>query len=129
MPITAEWLDPDCSIIHQRYDGKWNWQDFYTSFKNDIVPMMRSVTHPVHLLADVSSSAGIPPGNLFHTRNVLNQLPSNWGLAIVYGGNRFVDVLVHIFKTVNPGGLGGKMETAVTLDDVYQLTGTYLTQR
>jgi hypothetical protein len=126
MAITAEWLDDDCTILHQRYDGRWNWQDFYASFKHDIIPMISSVPHTVHLLADVSTSASIPAGNLFHTRNVLNQLPSNWGLAIVLGGNRFVGVLVQIFKSVNPGGLGGKMEVASTLDEVYQIAAEYL---
>src|SRR5688572_14525753 len=126
MPVTAAWLDEAHTIIHQRYEGKWDWQDFYASFKNEVNPMMSSVAHPVHLLADVSDSAAIPAGNLFHTRNVLSQLPPNWGLAIVYGGSRFVDVLVKIFKSVNPGGLGGKMETAATLDEVYQLTAEYM---
>jgi hypothetical protein len=86
MAISAEWLDDECTILHQRYDGKWNWQDFYASFKHEVMPMMSSVPHTVHLLADVSTSASIPAGNLFHTRNVLNQLPPNWGLAIALWG-------------------------------------------
>jgi hypothetical protein len=128
MPVTAVWLDEPRTIIHQRYEGKWTWQDFYASFKNDVNPMMISVPHLVHLVADVSESAAIPAGNLFHTRNVLSQLPPNWGLAIVLGGSRFVDVLVQIFKSVNPGGLGGKMATASTFDEVYHITAEYMPQ-
>src|SRR5215510_5936004 len=99
MPIIVEWQDEAKTVVLQRYDGRWTWDEFYVACTQDTVNLMRTVPHTVHIFADFTKAQGVPIGGaMLHARNVMQHYPANWGTLIIVGANHFINLLVDMFR-------------------------------
>ena len=121
MPIIVEWHNAEKTIVLQRYEGRWTWDEFYVACTQDSAGLMKSVTHTVHLFADFSKAEGVPIGGaMLHARNVMQHYPENWGTLTIIGANHFVNLLVDMFKKTFATDLGRRTFTAANYEDAYK---------
>ena len=121
MPIIIEWHNESKTVVMQRYDGRWTWEEFYTACTQDTAGLMRTVPHTVHIFADFSKAQGVPIGGaMLHARTVMQQYPPNWGTLTIIGANPFVNLLVDMFRRTFSTSLGGKTFTAATTEDAWK---------
>ena len=129
MPITVSWLDEEKTIVLQVYTGRWTWDEFYQATQVTTAKMMKSTNQTVHIFADYTHSQGIPAGGAFtKAYSALRSYPDNWGSLVIVGANRFITMMVEIFKNMFRTSLGAKTFIAETMDDAYNLIAEYDTQ-
>jgi hypothetical protein len=61
--VTHEWHDEARTVIVQRFVGNWSWMAFFWSIV-DVGRLLNDAKHPIDLIFDLESSAGMPPGML-----------------------------------------------------------------
>lgn len=74
MGITAEWDNPEKTVILFTNSGDQDWNEFFAGVKK-VNEMIRSVDHNVDLIIDGRDLGSIPPSAMTHFRNALNSLP------------------------------------------------------
>ncbi|MEQ8676056.1 MAG: hypothetical protein RLP44_01915 [Aggregatilineales bacterium] len=124
MPIFADWYDDEQHIIFLRYEGDWTWNDFYETANKAVHPLLKSTTHTVYLIADFTSTTTIPMNGIMHARNVFKTMPTNWHNMIIVTPNKFIQILVDMFKKMNYQGMGEKIMCTNTLDEALLLIRT-----
>jgi hypothetical protein len=121
MPIIVEWENEGKTVVLQKYVGNWTWDEFYVACTQDTVNLMKSVSHTVHIFSDFSKAQGVPLGGaILHARNAMSSYPENWGTITIIGANRFINLLVDMFKRTFSTTFGDKTFTAPTIEDAYQ---------
>jgi hypothetical protein len=126
MPIKVEWHNEAKTVVVQRYDGRWTWDEFHIACTRDTSNLMRTVPHTVHIFADFTKAQGVPIGGaMLHARNVMQHYPPNWGTLVIVGANHFINLLVEMFRRTFSTTLGNKTFTAATLEDAYKLIESY----
>ena len=135
MPINdriarVSWLDQDQRVVHQYVFGKWDWDDFYAQH-TEIVAMMRSVTHPVHLLVQLEdvSVLSIPAGLFTHVRRTLVDFPPNHTSIVAVSNNRLIKALVKVIIKLAPSDSTRNITIVGTLDEACALLGITPEQR
>lgn len=125
MGISIEWYDDDKTIILQTYDGNWTWNEFKEILVVQVPAMMGEVSHPVSIFADFTKS-DVPSmaGAMSNAKNVLDTFPDNWGFLFIIGGNSIINLLANTDSNLFRNSSGGKIRTAKTIDEAYQLVNS-----
>ncbi len=119
MSITAQWDDPQQTIIRISFSSEWSWDEFF-AIDARTNAMLDGVNHRVCYLADMRATSMIPRGmRLDIIRQVLNFQHPNSDLLVVVGINRmmwsfFNSALLAIGLTV-------QVKTVKTIDDAYRV--------
>jgi hypothetical protein len=122
LAVNVEWGNPEQTIVVAHYEGKWTWEEFYHANTVDVVALMQSVPHTVHVISDMSASSGLPMGGaITNARNVINHYPANWGMLVVVSDKMIVSALVNVYHSAFKTGTGGKTFAAKTLEDAFAL--------
>lgn len=115
MPATSTWYDDEKTILIIKYDGVWTLDDYYTNF-NTANEMIQSVSHPVVALLDFSTSGPIPMKFLTVGQHSERSRAKNNVQVIVFGINRYMEVLAEMFQRIFPNATRG-MKIVGTLDE------------
>jgi hypothetical protein len=99
MGINAIWDNTEKTIIRYDYEGTWTWDDLHKALEESHT-MMRTVSHPVDVIIDVSSSRLIPSGALGRSKNITDNKPDNHGKTMVVGANSFIQGLSDLFRKI-----------------------------
>ncbi len=99
MGITVAWGDEQQTLICMTYQGHWSNEEFRNAGMQ-VVLMMRTVSHPIYIVNDFSTSEIAPLGSLWQGRNLSRMRPPNWAGAVVITADEMLINLVDIFMTV-----------------------------
>jgi len=102
MPIEVVWEDEAQTIICQRFNGKWNKQDFMESSRKNF-EMIESVGHPVDVIMDLTANETNPMQalNIFNTSQSLDEVTSEHQRAVVIvGANLMVEMALKAAKRI-----------------------------
>ena len=72
MPIQSVWDDTHCSILRTTHIGIWTWGELQAHDENVVLPMLRSVDHPVAMIVDLRRAFWVMPGSII--RNLQAQI-------------------------------------------------------
>lgn len=125
MRIEVDWYDEAKNIIIQRYPADWSWDEF--KHLQDIVPpMMREVSHIVHVVGDFSQHQHIPAGNpILHARNLMNSYPDNFGMLIIVTRPGIIESFVKAFINIFTGSFGSRILIVNRMEDVLPAIDSY----
>lgn len=98
---TIYWLKDDHSIILATYTDKWTWGEHFETIKK-VIQMLKTVSHRVDLIVDVSQS-GTPPlgpsiSNISY--GLRNHDVPNFGVLVFAGARGFNKALLSLIPKV-----------------------------
>lgn len=111
MGITAEWDNPEKTVILFTNAGNQTWEEFFAGVKK-VNEMINSVDHKVDLIIDGRELKSIPPSAMTHFRNALNTLPPTTRVIGVVN-NPFVRAIGNVMQKISKT----KMISVSTLEE------------
>ena len=96
MPITVSWDNPSQTIICCQFDAVWTWSDVF-AMNHDIVSMMDTVTHPVHVIIIMQGKTFPKSGTLIYTKHLFIHPHPNYANHVVFVGD---DILIKTFEQI-----------------------------
>jgi len=99
MGIRTSWDNENKTILRIEYEGSWTWEDFHKAH-DEGNELIKSVSHRVAVIIDVSKSRLIPSGALSRGKHVTENKPANQGMTAVVGANGFIQGLYDLFRKV-----------------------------
>jgi hypothetical protein len=103
MPITVQWDNEAKTIVLWTFEGRWSWDEFRAQ-QAASVALLSSVSHRVHVIADLSQSSQIPR-DAFSNYQVSEtaSAPNRGRTVVVAPQNIFVQTAIATYnKIVNP---------------------------
>ena len=82
MSISTVWDSDLKRIILQKYDLKWDWNDYQHAFEITR-QLAHEVEYPIGLIAEVADMKHIPSEAIIHGARAINSLPQNIALSVV----------------------------------------------
>ncbi len=95
MSIQVVWDNEEHSVIRYDYNSGWTWDDFREAGKVT-TDMIKTVDHPVHVIASFADRAFPPMGALGRFKSAQESLPKET-VVVVVGGGAFINALVSTF--------------------------------
>jgi hypothetical protein len=86
MTVHAGWDDQDQTIIRMEFTGAWTWSEAHTA-GDDMIAMMDTVKHTVHVIIDLTNSSRIPPLAFKEVRTLLSKRSPYAGGTVFVGAN------------------------------------------
>jgi hypothetical protein len=121
MTIEVGWENEEKTILIERFDGAWTWEEFYAAIQQ-AASMMAEVEHRVDVLADMIKADRPPSGTaMTHARNMMRLYPDNWGIMVIVANNLLITTSVNMFRRLFRANLGKKIHTAKTVEEAYVL--------
>jgi hypothetical protein len=117
LPVTAQWDDEEKSTIHLRFEGRWTWDEFHTTFATYIKWLDES-PHKVDFIADMLHSRGLPSGALQQVKRLADMNHPNSDLTVYVGMGGFLQALGQAFIRIYPRSAEKyKFEFASTIEE------------
>lgn len=101
MPVTSKWYNDEKTILYIKYDGIWSLNEYYENFEH-ANQMIRSVNHNVVTIIDFSTSGPIPVKFMTVGSHAERASAKNNVQIIVYGMNRYLEMLGGLFQRIFP---------------------------
>lgn len=104
MPVTAQWDDDAHQNIFWLFTAPWHWNDLLEVIENQVFPMLASVEHRVHHLADVSQT-GLPRDSLMSMKPIASRIranPRGDGMVVFIGANVMLRGIAQVFMRLYP---------------------------
>jgi hypothetical protein len=117
--IHVNWIDPQQTILCLEYEHPVRDWNEYIKANERAYEMMRTVSHPVHLIHH-AGAVMMPSGNPFpHLRYVYNHLPPHTGDIVMVISHRFPRIIIDmalrfILSTDN-------LHIVETIDEAYDI--------
>ncbi|MCU0498631.1 MAG: hypothetical protein MUF87_14870 [Anaerolineae bacterium] len=102
MAIHVVWDNEEKTVVRWDFEGIWDWQEVYYAAGRSAT-MREAVDHAVSVILNLERATPLKSGALTHTKNALSFKPENRDLVVVVGQSHFVQSMVDIFRTMNPG--------------------------
>lgn|GEM_PF-3365836 len=129
MSIEISWDNEVKTVVCLKLLEDWSWRELY-DHNQEIVDMMASVDHPVHLLIDHTSNAPLPTnGVITHARNILGAYPPNCDLRILVTTSMLALRMVSAFQMTFRANLGKYLFAAKTREDAYRRFEKYAAEK
>lgn len=120
MSIEIYWDNEEKTAVCLKLLEGWSWKELY-DHNPEIVEMMASVDHPVHLLIDHTSNTPLPTnGVITHARNILGAYPPNCDLRVIVTPSMLALRMVSAFQMTFKASLGKQVFAAKTREDAYR---------
>jgi hypothetical protein len=98
--IKVDWLNSEKTIIIQKREPDWKWQDFDTAV-DQYVAMVISVPHKVALIIDCLDAPKPPSSSVLdHYRRADNLKPDNLVMMVVVSTGGFMETMGQVFGSV-----------------------------
>ena len=101
MGVTVRWEDETRRILRYRFDGMWNWDEYYSALIQGR-RMMSEVQHRVCILNDMQNTSFVPDSFLIRARAVMETRPANAGLGVFISSDRFFQSMHQVFARLYP---------------------------
>lgn len=93
MAIQVVWDDEEHTIVRMVLDNTWDLAAFRDACYQTMA-LIRTVSHPVYVLSNITLLPTIPYGLLWQLRDLNRMRPPNWGGGIAVAKDSFVTTLV-----------------------------------
>lgn len=93
MAIQVGWDDEEHTIVRMVLDNTWDLAEFRDACYQTMA-LIRTVSHPVYVLSNITLPPTIPYGLLWQLRDLNRMRPPNWGGGIAIAKDSFVTTLV-----------------------------------
>src|SRR5687768_212474 len=101
MGVAVQWDNDEKTILHYRFDGLWMWDEYLAALWQGRA-MMKQVEHPVCVINNMLNTSQVPTSSLSSAKKVVENRPSNTGLAVFVFTNRFLMMVYKVFSQMNP---------------------------
>jgi len=102
MPLKAEWLDTQKTIMGCTGEGTWTWDAYHEALDN-IANQFKAIQRRVDLVIMSAPNAIVPKGSSMpHYQRAMRIMPPNLGLLVMITTNTFARTIVSIFSKVYP---------------------------
>lgn len=119
MPITAQWDNPQQTIIHYHFENRWTWDELYRAVNTGRV-YQDSVNHRVDIILNFDASSVMPGGALSEFRRIAQIRHPNTGIRVIVGANPTMHTLMTAF-TRTYRKVAASYRTAPSLQAAYAL--------
>jgi hypothetical protein len=119
MRIKVQWDNEQHTLVRWDFMGVWNWSDFLAA-QNESNALIKSVSHTVDIIGDVSQIHRVPPGAIGQFRIYRRNDPDNTGRVVLVGANTYIRTIVEIFRGMFPN-TGGNFTFADSLEEARSL--------
>ena len=93
MAIQVVWDDEEHTVVRMVLDNTWDLAEFRDACYQTMA-LIRTVSHPVYVLSNITLPPTIPYGLLWQLRDLNRMRPPNWGGGIAIAKDSFVTTLV-----------------------------------
>ncbi len=97
--IVVNWTDETQTGILLDFRGRWSWADLNTA-NQQVEAMIKSVSHVVDVVNDLTHSSGLPNGALSQARSMMNGFESGEGLMLAVQAGGLVKSLYGVFQNL-----------------------------
>lgn len=119
MRIQVAWLDAEKTILIQRFEAGWTWDDFFAA-NDESRAMALSVAYRVDAIVDFQGTYTPKGGSaMSNGRIVMRRRAPNMGLIVTIN-NAFMTALLNTFKALDKE-LGSVMRGATSVEQARQL--------
>ena len=124
MSISVRWLDTNKTVIHQRLDGQWSWDEFYQAHQ-DVIQMIKSVNHWVCVLAEwADKDKSTVPSNFYgHMLPLLKEFPAHHKMTVVVSKSTFVTMTIPLLSRISFARSAKQMKVVSDISEAYKLVG------
>lgn len=119
MPVYAEWANQSQTIIHLHLHEPWRMSD-YIEASAHTQALMKSVTHPVHLIIDLTDVTTFPKDILPSIPTINAHILPDQGLVIPVKLSRYLQLLTKFVVRLFPR-FGRNLVFAQTLKEAYAI--------
>jgi hypothetical protein len=123
MGITVSWDNEAKTIIRYCFEGRWDWNDFYTA-RAEAHTMLDEVSYKVGIIVDVQLSNFLPNGAISHIRGLPYKTHPNTGRTILVGANTLIQALYNLFQKLYSTNNGNFMLIR-TLEEARAMLSTH----
>ena len=117
MPLKAEWLDAQKTIMGCTGEGTWTWDDYHKTL-DEIANQFKATQRRVDLVIISKPNAIVPKGSSMpHYQRAMRIMPPNLGLLVMVTNNTFARTIVSIFSKVYPNKDNVKLVMVASLDE------------
>ena len=117
MPLKAEWLDAQKTIMGCTGEGTWTWDDYHKTL-DEIANQFKATQRRVDLVIMSTPNAVVPKGSSMpHYQRAMRIMPQNLGLLVMVTNNAFARTIVSIFTKVYPNKDNIKLMMVPTLQE------------
>jgi len=127
MPIEIHWANNNQSILIEKFNDVWTWQQVADACQMQIRPTLSNIPHPVILIQDMVGSHWTPTTNLLQEvqHMMKTPYPNNVIMVIVVSGDRSIDALVTAAYN-RFGGSECDYQSSPTVNQAIRTASTYL---
>ena len=97
MSIQATWIDENYTSILVDFVGQWTWEDLRDANEKKVA-MLKSVSHIVDTVNDLTHSGGLPNGALTEGRSMTKGFETSDGLNLVIQAGALAKSLYIVFQ-------------------------------
>lgn len=114
MPVIADWIDEDETIVLIDYRGAWLWSEAVAANLR-VAEMVAAKPYRCDMIGNFRSGAmeSVRPA-LDYGRKILGTMPGNLTMIVVVT-NPVISMLASVYKSLDPKW-GAKIHTAMSLD-------------
>jgi hypothetical protein len=123
MPITAEWLNEGHTVIRIHLHDPWELSEYFQAVTHTHT-LMSGVTHPVHLVYDLTDSFNVPLNLLSSIRAIEKRFVPPQGITVCVKTSPYLRAVMRMGIRVFPH-LGRNLFFADRLEDAYALIEKY----
>lgn len=117
MTISVGWDNDEQTVLCYQFNGTWTWEDMEVALETGF-SLTESVTHKVHVVADMRHSGELPHGLILKINKVLMVAPANRGNIVLVGANSEMKTIVRMAGRIH-ARVAQKISTANSFDDAY----------
>lgn len=100
MKIDIDWHDIEKTILVQRYNPGWTWDEF-DEYNQITQNMIREQNNRVDVIANFTANTAIPFGHAMnHARSNMATIPDNMRYMVIVSPNAFIRTLVTMFNSL-----------------------------
>lgn len=122
MPISIHWDNEEKTTLRWDFEGRWTWIEFYEAIEEDYA-LREETDHKINSVIYLGNSSTIPSGAPSQFHRLAKWSHPRAGKTVIVGANRFVEILVQIFSTVQRD-IGKRIVMAKSLEEARELLKT-----
>jgi hypothetical protein len=127
MGIRIEWADEAKTTILHIYEGKWTLDDYYGLIRENY-NILTQIPHTVDVINDLREAGPVPSGMASAVKYAARKAPSNEGIKIIVGANKFVKSLIDLINVTAGDDVTNVMYVA-TIEEAFALVNEHQAKR
>ncbi len=129
MSVTVQWANPEQTILHFEYTGKWTWAEVFPAL-HESQQMMNQVNHPVASIVDLTDGKQLPLDSMKYLDKVVEaraEHANDSGITIFLNAQVLTKAMLDFIELKNPQAIPFiSLIHAKTYDEAVEKAGQLL---